>query len=329
MSFRGLYGYAPDLSFVDVRDPERRADALAALGANVIFGGYDDPALAAALRARGVRVMAEFACFAGRAWWERYPQSRPLLADGTLLGHDDRYWGVTPTHAGVQTALLERLRELVQRQSLDGVWLDFIRWPCRWEAPVPPLPETSFDAATVAAFCRDLGLPSMGAGPAAAQRILADYDQAWRGWRCAQVASFAAEAAAIVRAAQSGCLVGAFTVPWRKDDWGGALQRIVGQDLAALARHLDVFSPMVYHRMCGQQPPWIAAVCEDLRAATARPVWPIIQSVDEPLGMTPEEYRSALETALVAGEGALIYNLRGLEHEARRAATSVAFAVAR
>jgi actin-like ATPase involved in cell morphogenesis len=86
---------------------------------------------------------------------------------------------------------------------------------------------------------------------------------------------------------------------------------------------------MVYHRMCGQQPAWIAAVCEDVRAATDRPVWPIIQSVDEPLGMTPEEYGVALETALAAGEGALIYNLRGLEHEARRAATSVAFAAAR
>ena len=140
--------------------------------------------------------------------------------------------------------------------------------------------------------------------------------------------SFAAEAAAIVRAAQPDCLVGAFTVPWRRDDWGGALRRIVGQDLAALAQHLDVISPMVYHRMCGQQPPWIAGVCEDARVATGRPVWPIIQSVDEPVGMSAAEYRAALETALAAGEGALIYNLRGLEDEARRTATSAAFAAA-
>ena len=172
LAARGLYGYAPDLAFLADQDADRRADALAALGANVVFGGYDDPALAAALRARGVRVMAEFACFAGRAWWERHPDSRPLLADGAPLGHDSRYWGVNPAHPGVRAALLERLRALVQTWPLDGVWLDFIRWPCRWEAPTPPLPETSFDAATVAAFGRDVGAPSLGAGPAAAQELL-------------------------------------------------------------------------------------------------------------------------------------------------------------
>jgi len=63
-----------------------------------------------------------------------------------------------------------------------------------------------------------------------------------------------------------------------------------------------------------------------VRAATDRPVWPIIQSVDEPAGMSAAEYRAALETALAAGEGSLVYDLRGLEDAARRAATVELFA---
>lgn len=319
-SLCGLYGYTPDLSFLQGLDVPQRADCLAALGTNVVFGGYDDPALAAALRERGVRVMAEFGCFVGQEWWQRYPDSRPLLADGMPLPPDDWYYGVNPAHPGVRDTLLARLRELMARQPLDGLWLDFIRWPCHWESPAPPLPQTSFDAATVAAFGRDHGLPPFSGGARAAQALLGEHREAWWAWRCRQITGFAAEAAAIVRAAQPDCLVGAFTVPWRRSDHDGALTRVVGQDLDALAEHVDVFSPMVYHRMVGQDPAWIAGVCEDVRA-TGKAVWPIIQSVDDPQGLTPDEYRAALEVALSAGDGALVYSLQGLEDEARREAT--------
>ncbi len=321
----GLYGYAPELAFLRGLEPDARADCLAGLGATVVFGGDDDPTLAEALRARGIRVMAEFGCFVGRDWWERYPDSQPLLSDGALLVQDGFYCGVNPAHQGVRDALLRRLMALVQSRPLDGLWLDFCRWPCHWEAPAPPLPDTSFDAATVAAFGRDAALGMSGEGATAACLLLGELREAWLAWRCSVVTQFAVEAAAIVRTAQPHCLVGMFSVPWRRDDWDGALTRIVGQDLAALSPHIDVFSPMVYHRMCGQAPGWVASVCEDARLATSRPVWPIVQSVDQPPGMSPLEYRAALQAGLRAGDGVLVFNLQGLADDQRRAATADVF----
>jgi len=138
----GLYGYSPDLAFLRGASVATQADRLAALGAAIVFGGDDDPTLAEALRARGIRVMAEFTCFAGPSWWARHPDSRPVLPDGAPLDAVDGYYGVNPAHAGVREELLTRLRELVRSRPLDGLWLDFIRWPCHWEAPVPPLPDT-------------------------------------------------------------------------------------------------------------------------------------------------------------------------------------------
>jgi hypothetical protein len=325
-SIRGLYGYEPDVSFLSGLSASAQADRLASLGANVIFGGYDGPALAAALRERGIRVMAEFGCFAGTDW---LLESRPVLSDGSPMVRDGWYCGVDPSHPQVRAELLARLSELLQRWPLDGLWLDFIRWPCHWEAPEPALVETSFAARTVAAFCRDIGVPPVGQGSSAARVLVGELREHWQSWRCAQVTSFCAEAAALVRALQPDCLVGAFTVPWRRDDWDGSLQRVVGQDLLALAEHIDVFSPMVYHRMCGHEPAWIAAVAEDVRTRTGKPVWPIVQSVDEPPGMTRREYRAALDAALATGDGALVFNLRGLEDRGRREATSEAFAAVR
>ena len=52
----------------------------------------------------------------------------------------------------------EEAWDVYHAHALDGVWLDFIRWPCHWEVPEPALPRTSFDAATVARFARDAGI---------------------------------------------------------------------------------------------------------------------------------------------------------------------------
>ncbi len=322
---QGLYGYSLGLASMQGFDAATRAARLADLGATVLFGGDDDPAFVEQLYARGIQVMAEFACFVGDAWWQRFPDARPVLANGDWMPQEGSYCGVNPAHETVRAALLERLRGLVATRPLDGLWLDFCRWPCHWEAPMPLLPATSFDAATVAAFGRDAGLADLGQGKAAARRLLGDLRAAWLAWRSSVVTAFAAEAAAIVRAAQPRCLVGLFTVPWRRKDRDGALEHVIGQDLAALAEHIDVFSPMVYHRMCGQPPEWIATVCNDVRAATARAVWPIVQAVDEPAGMAPDEYRAALEQALAAGDGVLVFNLQGLEDAHRWQITRESF----
>ena len=76
---------------------------------------------------------------------------------------------------------------------------------------------------------------------------------------------------------------------------------------------MDVFSPMAYHRKCGQTPAWIAEVTEEVHRLSGKPVWPIIQAVDEPATLPAEEYGRALDAALhsTASEGVLVFTLEG------------------
>ena len=88
-----------------------------------------------------------------------------------------------------------------------------------------------------------------------------------------QITSFVRQAAEVVRTqARRPCQLGLFSVPWRTENFEGALRRIMGQELGALAADVDIFSPMVYHRMCGQPVSWIRAVSEEAHALTGKPV---------------------------------------------------------
>jgi uncharacterized lipoprotein YddW (UPF0748 family) len=228
----------------------------------------------------------------------------------------------------VRQEVLQGLRELVAGHDVDGVWLDFIRWPCHWEVSEPYLPQTSFDAATVRRFRRelDIDLPD-GPVPAVAETILTRHASAWAAWRCDQITLWVGHARSAVDQIRPGLTLGLFGVPWRLSDWDGAIRNVIGQDYAALGVHVDVFSPMVYHRMCGRSLEWIAQVTEEVSALSGKPVWPIVQSVDQPDHLSAQEYKHALETALEdpASDGAVVFTLEGALAEAKLTATKALF----
>jgi hypothetical protein len=97
---------------------------------------------------------------------------------------------------------------------------------------------------------------------------------------------------------------------------------VIGQDVRALGRCVDVFSPMVYHRMCGRPPSWIAEVVQEERDLSGKPVWPIVQAVDEPSPLSPEEYAAALDAALgSAADGVIVFTLQAAVDGAKLAVT--------
>ncbi len=322
MKITGLYGFSPKLPAFQGRASRDMVAILQQWGVQVVFGGYDDPAFLAAAHEAGLQVMAEFGCFVGERWWERYPQSRPLTAAGDPLPKQEGYAGVNPTDPNVRREQLDALTALVSQAEIDGVWLDFIRWPSRWESPRPTLYQTSFDPDTLARFLADTGisLPADASGAPAARWIASCHAAEWSAWRCAQITSFVAQAAQIVREhARRPCILGLFAVPWRRSDFDGALIGIMGQDLAALAAHVDVISPMVYHRMCGQPVPWIAEVTAEHHSLTGKPIWPIIQTMSEPDRLNAAELRAAMETARSAegSKGVLLFTLKALLDEGK------------
>jgi hypothetical protein len=325
---KSLYGFSPDLPPFRGKTPAEQVQVLRSWGQTVVFGGYQDLAFIEAAHGAGLRVFAEFGCFTGERWWDEVPASHPVTAEGRPLEAEGWYYGVNPSTPEVRRTQLDALERLLQETALDGVWLDFIRWPCHWEVHQPYLPRTSFDPVTLARFGREAGveIPS-GTIPEAAAAVLERHGPAWQAWRCAQVTSWVAEARAALDRLRPGALLGLFGVPWRRADYDGAILSVIGQDYGALGQYVDVFSPMVYHRMCGREPAWIGEVTQEVHALSGKPVWPIIQSVDQPDPLPAAEYAAALDVALGSphAEGVLVFTLEGALDEAKLAATRARF----
>jgi hypothetical protein len=310
------------------KEPAEQVTILQSWGNSAVFGGYRDHDFVAAAHAAGLEVFAEFGCFVGKRWWEAVAASRPITETGAQLQAEGWYYGVNPAVSQVREDQLVALERLLIDYNLDGVWLDFIRWPCHWEVPEPYLPRTSFDPRTVALFCQDTGLSvtTDDAGQAA-QALLGEYEPAWTTWRCEQITSWVARARAVIDRVRPNALLGLFGVPWRLSDYDGAILNVIGQDYSALGRYVDVFSPMVYHKMCGYPVEWIGAVTEHVSALSGKPVWPIIQAVDEPAPLSPEEYGRALDVALrePASDGVLVFTLKAALAEQKLAVTKNRF----
>jgi uncharacterized lipoprotein YddW (UPF0748 family) len=317
---KAIYGFSPQYPAFAGRQPERIAQALADWGVTAVFGGYEDPFLVAALHERGIKVFAEVSLFVGVRYWARYPHSRPITSAGEPMAPEGWYCGVNPITPEIRQLKLERIRRLVERYNVDGVWLDFCRWPCRWERPTPTLIQTSFDPLTLEAFQRDQGISiprQLQTIPEKAGWLLEHHQETWTAWKCQQITAFVQQVRAIIDRGPRKVILGIFSVPWQLSDFEGAIRHIIGQDYQALAAHVDCFSPMVYHKLCGRDIPWIAETCAWAAKETRRPVWPIIQAMDDPKAVSPQELRQVLQRALTApgSHGVIIFDLKALNPE--------------
>ena len=326
---KSLYGFSPKLAPFVGKTPAEQVALLQSWGNTVVFGGHQSPAFVEAVHQAGLKVYAEYGCFVGKNWWTKVPASRPVTDEGKPLETDDWYHGLNPTTPQVRQERLEALEKLITDHDIDGVWLDFIRWPCHWEFPEPHLPRTSFDPDTLSLFSRDTGI-ELGATDAvtAARTLLGRYEEEWTRWRCEQITSWVAEAKTLLKRTRPRAILGMFGVPWRLADHKGGILKIVAQDYRALGEHVDVFSPMVYHVMCGRPPAWIGEVTEEVHALSGKPVWPIIQSVDRPNEpLSAEAYGQALDVALgsPAAEGVLVFTLEGALDAAKLEVTKQKF----
>jgi hypothetical protein len=331
MKTKALYGFTPDLEPFAGKTASEQVQLLASWGCAAVFGGFRDGAFVDAAHAAGLKVYAEFGCFVRKSWWDEFPESRPITDTGRPLEPDGWYYGVNPSTVVVRRRLLKSFGRLLTRHAVDGVWLDFIRWPCHWEAPDPYLPQTSFDAHTLGRFQRDTGVAVPIEDPAlAAESLLGPNSAQWTAWRCQQINSWVKQARQSMRRIRPGAILGLFGVPWRLSDHEGAILNVVAQDYAALAAYVDVFSPMAYHAMCDQPVHWIGEVADEVRVLTGKPVWPIIQSVDEPRRLPAAEYAAALDVALhhPASAGVIVFTLKGALEGDRRDITRARFAEA-
>jgi hypothetical protein len=233
----------------------------------------------------GLSFYAGVACFSdhasGFAEITAHPELWPILEDGTRRSQTEWYVGLTPTDRRHQDKVLDLIEAIAARHPIDGLFLDFVRWPLHWEIEFRagrslPL-DSSFDDATLALFEKSAGvtIPTLLDNVAArAAWIKMKHLNDWTEFKCKIVTNFVMDARKRVEKKGLSIELGAYIVP----DAEGMAEGLTGQRLRDLAPILDWVSPMLYHNILLHPPSWIggqlARVCPIAGAKTV----PVLQA---------------------------------------------------
>ena len=232
-----------------------------------------DRAWSDALKAAGLRVYQTTALFFDPALLARFPDARPVDANGDADRGFDWYRGVCPTHEGYLETKIARLRQVAAELAPDGLFLSFTRYPGFWENWVPDYDFASADRFCFcprcrALFARDLAL-DLPPGETAEQArfILANHGAAWTAWRCARIAAVVARIAAEARRERPGLAIMLNTLAFPAGDFGGldVRREIAAQDIGALRESVAHFELMTYLKILRRPDDWLAPVVAGAR----------------------------------------------------------------
>ncbi|MFF1907218.1 hypothetical protein [Kitasatospora sp. NPDC058218] len=317
---RAAYVFDRTLAAADPDGRARLLDGLAITGlTTLVTKAYAvTPALAAACRAAGLRLLGSLACLSDHAEpaERRRPDLRPVSGDGRPWQRLEWYDGLVPTDPVHGERLAERCAALAGRGLLDGLVLDFLRWPLHWELELRPGArprDASYDPTTLADFTRRTGI-TVPADPVAARAALTGrHREHWLRYRREVITGLARDLLTAARRARPGLLTGLFLVP---EEDGARRARLVGQCAAKLAPLVDALLPMSYHAILHRPPAWVGAVAGAVRAQAAgspgTAVVPVVQTTSSPAlargadwgpPVTTAGFRAALGHALDASGG--------------------------
>jgi len=135
----------------------------------------------------------------------------------------------------------------------------------------------------------------------------------WIQWKCDQITDFVAEARSLINQSGKDLQLGMFSVPWKENEFNGAIKKITGQDFKSLARYIDIFSPMTYQRFCGREVSWIGEMVDYMAETTNKRILPIIQTEDRAGKISGEEfYQEIAEATKPSSEGVIVFFLGDL-----------------
>jgi len=314
-TIRGVYGAPADVSD---DSPFLKGAVAESFGVNAVFVSPKQDVVRW-YKEQGFKVFISVNAFGGKGAWEKYPDSRPVKANGKKLGEDkgDKgQEGTCPTHLKWREDRLRHIKHLVDAlgkdQGIDGIWLDYIRYPGFWETAKPDVPDTCYCSGCLNKFQADMKIripPGRTAGEAALW-IKKNCPYEWMEWKKEQINSFVKEVKGILEKHPKKITLGLFTVPWRKGEKDNAISCKLGQDAFMLSEIADVISPMLYHKMCGHSVNWVGMMTQYYTETAGCSVWPIIQSHD----LNPEEFgKAAANCAKGGADGILVFSYGGIK----------------
>lgn len=290
------------------RITENIVDKIVKSGVNEVSIKWEhwDQALIDLLRSNKIKIYAEVSLFVHEEMWQKYPDSRPIDRDGTPMEPINWYYGVCPNHSKVQEEKLSIIDQVIDSIGIDGIWLDFIRYPCHWEeVRNSNITEYCFCARCLEKFDKDVGGTPEG--------------EDWIRWKCHQITDFVQEVRNRIKVSNKNIQLGIFAVPWAEYSYGNAIHKIVCQDFRELAKYIDLFGVMTYHRLTEQSISWIGEVVEHVAQVTQKSVIPLIQSMDIPVTISGDEFRRTIQNAIGNhSEGVIVFHFHDLlEHGAK------------
>jgi hypothetical protein len=232
----------------------------------------------------GLKVVGGISCFSehGRNHQQLYerPELWPVLEDGSRRPLMEWYIGVTPTFDDYNARRLDILEKIMREYELDGMILDFVRWPLHWELELRPgatrPAQSSFDPHTIAQFLEyaNLEIPADVRSIAEqAQWILQGHRAVWTDFKCHVIAHFVGQARERVKHWRPETGLGAYMVAMPDEErayW-------VGQRVRDLSPVVDFFAPMVYHPVLHQTAQWGIQTIEEITALAPGRVLPVLQ----------------------------------------------------
>jgi hypothetical protein len=260
--------------------------ALGDVGVNAIMtetDNYDCSAIDATHNS-GLRFYAGVACFSDHAANFRFikerPELWPMLENGERRPQMEWYVGMTPIDSRRQEEVLATIGATAQTYPVDGLFLDFVRWPLHWEIELragrrKPL-DSSFDPATLAKFeavCEALpgDLHSISAKAA---WIRENRLREWIDFKCQTITNFVAKARSVLKDARPDAELGVYVVP----DMEGVTEPLTGQRVRDLAPLADWIAPMVYHNILLQPPAWVGPALRDISEIAGTKTLPVVQA---------------------------------------------------
>jgi hypothetical protein len=259
---------------------------LRSCGVNAIMTESDSYELSMldATHKAGLRFFAGVACFSDHASNFRVlnqrPELWPILENGERRPQMEWYVGMSPTDPTRRAEALAGIKSIAQTYPVDGIFLDFARWPLHWEIELRPERDrpldSSFDAATLAMFedatgavPRDLATIS-----ARAAWILRNRLAEWVEFKCKVVNDFVSEARKALKEANAEAELGIYVVP----DVNGLTEPLTGQRMKDLAPLVDWIAPMLYHNILLQPPSWVASALAPVVKVAGRKTLPVLQA---------------------------------------------------
>jgi hypothetical protein len=242
---------------------------------------------------------------------------------------------ICPSRADFRQAKLRRIKAALEELKPDGVTLDYFRYFIYWEAVDPQkgpgdFPAFCFDRACLRDFIASGGANLHNAVVADSRegnrplvdQIWREHREAWYEWRVHRLERNAQEMTGFIRKEFPGLPIVLHAVPWTRDEFSGAREKIVGQDFRLLAPYFDYVSPMAYSALTHRGPGWVENLNRSLLSEV--PASKLLPSIEVgPDGpefppMPPAHYESDLNAALASKTGVVLYHLELLLNDSEK-----------